>query len=88
MIVEPHVEEVIQGNPHTARDVDLGIDHDEEMFLLSVTGIETVDQLQSHILRIQGDAEKVFLFHVLRNGEIRHLFHRYFHTPVSGDSIS
>ena len=60
MLAEPHVEDVIQGNPHTAKDIDLEISHEEETFLLVATGIQSVDQLKLHIARIQADAAKVF----------------------------
>lgn len=59
MTPEPHVEQVIQDNPETAADVPLSIGQDEEVFLMSIIDVETVDQLKTHIFRVQAEAAEV-----------------------------
>ena len=70
IIAEPHIEEVIQGNPHTATDVNLELGHNEEVFLLSATGHRSVEQLKLHLLRIQADAAKVLTSKSFQNNPV------------------
>jgi hypothetical protein len=46
--------------------VDLQLDPDEAEFLLSQTGIDTIEDLKSHILAIRDEALKIYAYPCIR----------------------
>ncbi|OSD00957.1 hypothetical protein PYCCODRAFT_1370059 [Trametes coccinea BRFM310] len=65
-MAEPHVEEVIQGHPETAQEVDLALKPEEEAFLLSTTGLADADALKKLILDMQAEAAEAFPYPCIR----------------------